>query len=100
MGEALFEEIVYDKKTGVPLNFNWIDYKIPTMADYPDIEPVPMEVWLGAGEYGPCGIGEVVTTNTPRAIANAVYNAIGVRIDDIPITPEKVRTGLRKREGL
>ena len=96
MGESLYEEIIYDKRTGVPLNFNWIDYKIPTMADFPDIEPVPMEVWLGAGEYGPCGIGEVVTTNTPRAIANAVYNAIGVRIDTIPITPEKVLGALGK----
>jgi CO/xanthine dehydrogenase Mo-binding subunit len=101
MGEALFEEIIYDKKTGRPLNFNWVDYHIPTMADFPDIDPVPMEVWRGADEYGPCGIGEVVTTNTPRAIANAVYNAIGVRIDDIPITPQKVlyalgKTGVKK----
>jgi xanthine dehydrogenase molybdenum-binding subunit len=100
MGESLYEEIIYDKRTGVPLNFNWIDYKIPTMADFPDIEPVPMEVWLGAGEYGPCGIGEVVTTNTPRAIANAVYNAIGVRIDTIPITPEKVLGALGKVGGI
>ncbi|MFH1135744.1 MAG: xanthine dehydrogenase family protein molybdopterin-binding subunit [Pseudomonadota bacterium] len=96
LGEALFEEIVYDRKTGRPLNFNWIDYHIPTMADYPDIEPVPMEVWRGAGDYGPCGIGEVVTTNTPRAVANAVYNAIGVRVDDIPITPRKVLAALGK----
>ena len=99
MGEALFEEIVYDQKTGRPLNFNWVDYHIPTMLDYPDIEPVPLEVWRGAGEYGPCGIGEVVTTNTPRAVANAVYNAIGVRIDEIPITPQKVLAALGKVGG-
>ncbi len=97
LGEAIYEEIVYDKKTGVPLNFNWVDYRIPTMADFPDIEPVPMEVWLGAGEYGPCGIGEVVTTNTPRAVANAVYNAVGVRIDDPPLTPKKVLEALKKK---
>lgn len=100
MGEALYEEIIYDKRLGVPLNFNWVDYKIPTMADYPDIEPVPMEVWLGAGEFGPCGIGEVVTTNTPRAIANAVYNACGVRVDDIPITPQKVLRALKAKGGV
>lgn len=96
LGEALTEEIVYDEATGVPLNFNFIDYKIPTMADFPDIEPVLMEVWRGAGEYGACGIGESAGTCTPRAVANAVYNAIGVRIDDNPITPDKVLEALRK----
>jgi xanthine dehydrogenase molybdenum-binding subunit len=96
VGETLTEEIIYDQATGVPLNFNWIDYKIPTMADMPDIEPVLMEVWRGAGEYGACGIGEGVLTCTPAAILNAIYNAIGVRIDDIPVKPEKVLTALGK----
>ncbi|MCX6028679.1 MAG: xanthine dehydrogenase family protein molybdopterin-binding subunit [Chloroflexi bacterium] len=94
IGEALTEEIVYDPVRGVPLNFNFIDYKIPTIADMPEIEPVLLEVWRGAGEYGACGIGEGTLTCTPRAIANAVYNAIGARIDDIPITPEKVLRAL------
>jgi xanthine dehydrogenase molybdenum-binding subunit len=96
VGETLTEEIIYDKATGVPLNFNWIDYKIPTMADMPDIEPVLMEVWRGAGEYGACGLGEGVLTCTPAAILNAIYNAIGVRIDDIPVKPEKVLMALGK----
>ena len=96
IGEVLTEEIIYDKATGVPLNFNWIDYKIPTMADFPDVEPVLMEVWKGAGEYGACGIGESVVTCTPRAVANAVYNAIGVRINETPITPDKVLKALGK----
>ncbi len=96
VGETLTEEIIYDEATGVPLNFNWIDYKIPTMADVPDIEPVLMEVWKGAGEYGACGIGESVLTCTPRAIANAIYNAIGVRLDEIPIKPEQVLNALGK----
>jgi len=94
VGESLFEEIVYDEKTGVPLDFNWVDYKIPTIADMPEVEPVLFEVWKGAGEYGACGIGEGVVTCGPRAIANAIYNAIGVRIDDIPITPDKILTAL------
>jgi CO/xanthine dehydrogenase Mo-binding subunit len=96
VGEALTEEIVYDQATGVPLNFNWIDYQIPTMADMPDIEPVLLEVWKGAGEYGACGIGEGTLTCTPRAILNAIYNAIGVRIDEIPVKPEKVIRALGK----
>jgi len=95
VGESLTEEIIYDETSGMPLNFNWIDYKIPTILDFPDVEPVLMEVWQGAGEYGACGIGEGVVTCTPRAIANAIYNAVGVRIDQIPITPEKVLKALR-----
>jgi len=99
VGETLSEEIIYDPRTGVPLNFNWIDYRIPTMADMPDIEPVLLEVWKGAGEYGACGIGEGTVTCTPRAILNAVYNAIGVRVDEIPATPEKVLAALAERGG-
>jgi CO/xanthine dehydrogenase Mo-binding subunit len=97
LGEALTEEIVYDPIRGVPLNFNFIDYKIPTMADMPTIDPVLLEVWRGAGEYGACGIGEGTLTCTPRAVANAIYNAIGARVDAIPITPEKVLSALQSR---
>jgi xanthine dehydrogenase molybdenum-binding subunit len=96
MGEALTEEIIYDKATGIPLNFNWIDYTIPTMADMPEIDPVLLEVWKGSGEYGACGIGEGTLTCTPRAILNAIYNAIGVRVNDIPIKPEKILKALGK----
>jgi xanthine dehydrogenase molybdenum-binding subunit len=94
IGEALTEELIYDPVHGVPLNFNFIDYKIPTILDMPEIEPVLLEVWRGAGEYGACGIGEGTLTCTPRAVANAVYNAIGRRVDEIPITPEKVLRAL------
>jgi len=96
VGEALTEEIIYDPATGYPLNFNWIDYQFPTMADMPEVEPVLMEVWRGGGEYGACGIGEGTVTCGPRAILNAIYNAIGMRIDDIPIKPEKVLRALGK----
>jgi xanthine dehydrogenase molybdenum-binding subunit len=96
MGESITEEIIYDQATGYPLNFNWIDYHVPTMADMPDIEPVLLEVWKGAGEYGACGIGEGTVTCTPRAVLNAIYHAIGLRIDEIPVKPEKVLKALGK----
>jgi CO/xanthine dehydrogenase Mo-binding subunit len=67
-----------------------VDYKMATMADAPLVDPILLEVWEGAGVYPACGIGESVTTCAPCAIANAVYNAIGVRIDELPITPDKV----------
>jgi xanthine dehydrogenase molybdenum-binding subunit len=96
LGEALTEELIYDPVRGLPLNFNFIDYKMPTLLDMPAIEPVLLEVWRGAGEYGACGIGEGTLTCTPRAIANAIYNAIGARVDELPMTPEKVLRALGK----
>jgi CO/xanthine dehydrogenase Mo-binding subunit len=96
LGEALYEEIIYDEARGVPLNFNWIDYKIATMADFPPVEPALMEVWKGGGEYGACGIGESTLTCTPRAVLNAIYNAINVRVDELPVKPEKILKALGK----
>jgi CO/xanthine dehydrogenase Mo-binding subunit len=64
------------------------------MADAPPVDPVLLEVWKGAGTYPASGIGESVTTATPCAIANAIHNAVGVRISDLPITPDKVLRAL------
>jgi len=94
LGESLYEEIAYDKATGTPLNFNYLDYKIPTMADFPEIDPVLMEVWKGAGVYGAFGLGETTFTGTAAAISNAIYNATGARMWDVPIKPEKVLKAL------
>jgi len=98
LGETLTEEIIYDKRTGVPLGLNFIDYRVLTIADLPEIEPVLLEVWRGAGEYGAAGIAEGVLTNTPAAILNAVYNAIGVRIDHIPVRAKDILEALNTKE--
>lgn len=96
LAEAMFEEMIYDEATGMPLNFNFIDYHFPTMADLPEIDPIPMEVYKGRGIYGASGMGEGAPCCTPRAISNAVYNAIGVRINSTPLTPIKVLEALGK----
>lgn len=96
LAEAMYEEMIYDEATGTPLNFNFIDYHFPTMADFPDVEPIPMEVYNGLGIYGCSGMGEGAPCCTPRAISNAVYNAIGVRINSTPLTPIKVLEALEK----
>jgi xanthine dehydrogenase molybdenum-binding subunit len=96
LGETLTEEIVYDEATGVPLNFNFIDYKLLTMLDCPEVDPVLLEVWKGTGEYAACGLGESVTTCTPAAVLNAIYNAVGVRIGTIPVKPEMILAALGK----
>lgn len=96
IGEGLLEELAYDRATGTPLNFNYIDYKMPTMADFPPIDPVLMEVWKGAGVYGAFGLGETTFTGTAAAIANAIYNAAGIRMWDVPMKPEKVLSALEQ----
>lgn len=98
VGEGIFETMVYDEKTGIPLNFNFIDYKFPTIEDIPPVEPLPVEVYRGGGNFGSIGMGEGAPCCTPRAIANAVYNAVGIRINETPITPFKVLKALKKEE--
>jgi xanthine dehydrogenase YagR molybdenum-binding subunit len=92
IGFALYEERVMDKNAGVVLNPNFETYKLPGLADMPEIEIVMLDM----RERGVIGIGEPVTIPTAAAIANAVANAIGVRVSSLPITPQKVLAALGK----
>jgi len=92
MGYALYEERVMDDLSGVVLNPNFETYKLPGIADVPDIKVV----LLNMPERGVIGIGEPATVPTAAAIANAVANAIGVRVSSLPITPAKVLAALGK----
>ncbi len=92
MGYALYEERVMDDLSGVVLNPNFETYKLPGIADVPDIEIV----LINMPERGVIGIGEPSTVATAGAIANAVANAIGVRVPSLPMTPAKVLTALGK----
>ncbi|MGZ4987011.1 MAG: xanthine dehydrogenase family protein molybdopterin-binding subunit, partial [Limisphaerales bacterium] len=92
MGYALYEERVMDDLSGVVLNPNFETYKLPGIADVPEIEMV----LLNMPERGVIGIGEPATVPTAGAIANAVANAIGVRVSSLPITPAKVLAALGK----
>ncbi len=92
MGYALYEERVMDDLSGVMLNPNFETYKLPGIADVPDIEIV----LINMPERGVIGIGEPATVPTAGAIANAVANAIGVRVGSLPITPAKVLAALGK----
>lgn len=96
LGRALTEEMVWDPGTGVLLNRNLLDYKYATMLDYPTAECIYIETELGHGPYGATGIGENTATLIPALLGPAVYNAIGKRVDDFPITPDKVFKALGK----
>lgn len=92
IGYALYEERIMDRQTGVVLNPNFETYKLPAMADIPEIEIILLDM----PERGVIGIGEPVTIPTAAAIANAVANALGVRVPSLPITPARVLTALGK----
>jgi len=96
IGRALWEEVVHDPVTGVMLNGNLLDYKIATIEDCGPIDTILKESQLGFGPYGLAGIGEDVPTMIPALLGPAVYNAIGVWIDDYPITPQRVLKALGK----
>lgn len=95
IGFALMENRVIDRNTGKVLTTNLHDYKIPTLGATPDIEVIIVSQGDPLiNNLGVKGIGEPAMIPTPAAIANAVYNAIGVRIKSLPITPDKVLKAL------
>jgi CO/xanthine dehydrogenase Mo-binding subunit len=96
IGRGMIEEVVYDERTGIMLNGNLLNYKIPTMMDYGDIETIMVETGMGYGPYGSVGIGEDVATVLPALIGPAVQNAIGVWVEGFPITPDRVLKALGK----
>ncbi len=92
MGYALYEQRVMDRQSGVVLNPNFETYKLTGLSDMPEFDIV----LLNMPERGVIGIGEPATIPTASAIANAVANAIGVRVSSLPITPDKVLQALGK----
>lgn len=96
VGRGRSEEVVYDKSTGVMLNGNLLNYKIPTMLDIGPIDTLLVETGMGYGPYGVVGIGEDVATIVPTLIIPAVHNALGVWVSDLPMTPDKVLIALGK----
>jgi xanthine dehydrogenase molybdenum-binding subunit len=97
IGYALTEEVLV--KEGRILNAGFRDYKIPTACemDFP-IDLVFVETKDEVGPFGAKGVGEPGLVPTAPAIANAIYDAVGVRVRDLPITPEKVLEALRQKK--
>jgi CO/xanthine dehydrogenase Mo-binding subunit len=93
IGYALFEELQY--RDGRVLNPTLTDYKLPTAADLPEIETILVEEPSEEGPYGAKGVGEPAVVPPAAAIVNAIYDAVGVRIGSLPVTPEKVLRALR-----
>ena len=90
VGFALSEEGLYDSKTGKLLNKNLHQYKMPTSLDMPQIDAFLVESEDPYFAYSAKGAGENTNAPTPAAIRNAIYNAIGIWFNDLPITPDKI----------
>jgi xanthine dehydrogenase molybdenum-binding subunit len=93
---ALFEETILDKSTGHILNANMIDYKWRTFAELPAIQNVVLETPFQTHRFHAVGVGEVATAPGPSAVLMAVSNAIGVWLNEYPVTPERVLKALGK----
>jgi CO/xanthine dehydrogenase Mo-binding subunit len=96
MGRAIHEGLIKDEGTGISLNPNFLDYKIPTHADVPNITQTFEEEIDPFGPFGAKGIGEPLLGSPAPAIVNAIFNACGARVDDTPATPDKILTALGK----
>lgn len=98
IGYALTEQVILEK--GRNMNPDFRDYKILTAKDAIPLKPVVIETVDEAGPYGAKGIGEPGCVPTAPAIANAIYDAVGVRITDLPITPERILAAIKKKKGV
>jgi CO/xanthine dehydrogenase Mo-binding subunit len=94
LGFALSEELVTDGPTGITLNGSYLEHKCPTILDYPDIQVIFADVVDPVGPLGAKALGEPPCVGVAPAIANAIYDAIGVRLTQLPITPDRVLEAL------
>jgi len=96
IGISLMEEI--KTEAGRVKNPNLVDYKMPTAKDMPEMVPILVEVPEEKGPFHARGLGEPAVAPTPPAVANAVFDSIGIRINDLPITPDKVLRELKRKK--
>ena len=81
------------------LNSSFLDYRMPTSLDLPMIDTVIVEIANPAHPYGLRGVGEVPIVPPMAAISNAIYDAIGVRMNSLPMSPERVLDALWSKNG-
>jgi len=97
LGWALMENMATEK--GSIINPDFLDYLIPTAMDIPNITPILVEPIEPNGPYGAKGIGEPALNPAMSAITNAIYNATGIRIKELPVSAEKILAELKRRQG-
>jgi 4-hydroxybenzoyl-CoA reductase alpha subunit len=98
IGSSLYERLEWVK--GKTLNANFLDYRMLTALDMSTIKPILIESIDPNGPFGAKGVGEPALVPTAAAIANAIYDAVGVRIKSLPITPDKILAALEEKDSI
>jgi CO/xanthine dehydrogenase Mo-binding subunit len=99
VGWALNEEYIYDKD-GRLENPGFLDYRVPVASDMPMIETIMVEVPNPRHPFGARGVGEVPIVPPMAAVANAIYDATGIRLRDLPMSPPRVRAAIDQSEPM
>ena len=97
IGYALTEGLQFDE--GRPVNPNFADYRIPSMRDMPPLQHAFADSYEPTGPFGAKGLGELNMDPTAAVINNAIFDAVGVRVKTLPITPEKILRALKEKKG-
>ena len=97
LGFTLSEEMLTDPQSGVTLNASLLEHKSPTIQEYPPIQTIFADVVDPIGPYGAKALGEPPSVGPAPAIINAIYDAVGVRITDLPATPDKILDALSEQ---
>jgi CO/xanthine dehydrogenase Mo-binding subunit len=97
IGMTLYEDVVLTKK-GKMLSNNFLSYKIPSRKDVRQLRVELAESYDPTGPFGAKSVGEIGIDTPLAAISNAVYNAVGVRVRDLPLTPEKILKALQEKQ--
>jgi 4-hydroxybenzoyl-CoA reductase subunit alpha len=97
IGYSFMENLQFDKK-GKPANGNFANYRLPRSIGTPPMETILVETDDPEGPFGAKGMGEASLLPTSAAIANAIYDAVGVRLKELPFTPEKIIQALKEKE--
>jgi 4-hydroxybenzoyl-CoA reductase subunit alpha len=99
MGQALYEHTIIEK--GQVMNPSFLDYGFPTTLEVPEMESIEVETSDPVGPFGAKEAGEGTQLSPAPAIVNAIYDAIGVQFNELPVTPEKILKALeeKKKQG-
>ncbi len=99
LGYALSEGFYFDQRTGTALNQWFLDLRTPSILDLPNIEPVMVELGEPTHPFGAKGCSEISYVGVAPAVANAIYNATGARVTELPMTPDVILKTLRAAPG-
>ena len=99
LGFTLSEQMLTDPRNGVTLNASFLEHKSPSLQDFPEMQVLFADVVDPIGPFGAKALGEPPSIGVAPAVANAIYNAIGVRIRDLPLTPDRVLNEIEAQGG-